>query len=58
MKASALSNLASTLIGAPIAWGFMVAVESGTLGLADSGNLVHNWQSPIGKMIFLLLGSA
>src|SRR5215470_8927937 len=58
MKASALSNLASTVIGVPIAWGIMLAAEYRMLGLVDSTSLVHNWQSPIGKLIFLLLGSA
>jgi len=42
MKATAVSNLVSTLIGFRIAWGIMVAVEFAILGLIDSSNLVHN----------------
>ena len=33
IKSNAVSNLASTIIGVPVAWAIMLAVEFGTLGV-------------------------
>ena len=61
IKINALSNLASTLIGVPIAWAVMLAVEFttfGTMSLVDKIHPIQNWHSPIANVIFFLLSSA
>lgn len=57
-KTTAVSNLASTLIGIPVAWSVMVAVEFGSMGIVGESNTLQNWHSPIANVIYLLLGSA
>lgn len=54
IKINALSNLASTLIGVPIAWAVMLAVEFttfGTISLVDKIHPIQNWHSPIANVI-------
>ena len=61
IKSNALSNLASTIIGIPVAWGVMFAVEFatfGTMALADKIHPVQNLDSPLANVIFVLLSSA
>jgi hypothetical protein len=61
IKINALSNLASTLIGVPIAWAVMLAVEFttfGTISLVDKIHPIQNWHSPIANVIFFLFSSA
>jgi hypothetical protein len=35
MKSNAVSNLASTIVGVPLAWAIMLGVEFATLGIVD-----------------------
>src|SRR5713226_3022041 len=61
IKSNAVSNLASTIIGVPVAWAIMLAVEFGTLGvigLVDKSNAIQNWHSPLATVISFLLTSA
>ena len=58
MKSNTVSNLASTLIGVPVAWAIMFGVEMVAFGVIQRGNAIQNWQSPIAKVIWLFLGSA
>jgi hypothetical protein len=58
MKANAVSNLASTVIGVPVAWSVMLGVEFGAWGLAEKSHAIQNWHSPLANFIFLLVGSA
>ncbi|HTF27029.1 MAG TPA: hypothetical protein VK937_24470 [Candidatus Limnocylindria bacterium] len=58
MKSNALSNLASTIIGVPVAWAIMLGVEFLTFGIIERSNAIQNWRSPIAQVIWLFLGSA
>jgi hypothetical protein len=58
MKANAVSNLASTIIGVPVAWAVMFGLEFGAMGLAEKSHAIDNWHSPLANLIFLLMGSA
>lgn len=58
LKCSGVSNLVSTVIGIPVAWGIMVGVEFGTMGLADSTHYIRTWQSPIAEAVLFFLSSA
>jgi hypothetical protein len=58
MKSNAVSNLASTLIGVPVAWAIMLGLEFGTMGLVDSSHAIQNWRSPIAEVIFFFFSSA
>jgi hypothetical protein len=58
MKSNAVSNLASTIIGVPVAWAVMLGLEFGAMGLAEKSHAIDNWHSPLANLIFLLLGSA
>jgi hypothetical protein len=58
MKSNAVSNLASTIIGVPVAWAVMFGVEFGVIGLAEKTHAIDNWHSPLANLIFLLVGSA
>ncbi len=58
IKTNALSNLASTIIGIPVAWAVMAAIEFGTMGLVGESNALQNWNSPIANVIFFLFSSA
>ena len=58
MKSSAVSNLASTIVGVPVAWATMLGVEFGGFGLLESSQKIQNWHSPIANVIFFLLSSA
>lgn len=58
IKTNAVSNLASTIIGIPVAWAVMLAIEFGTIGLVSESNALQNWHSPIANAIFFLFSSA
>ena len=58
IKSSAASNVASTIVGVPLAWGVMLVLEFGMFGLVASSQAIQNWRSPIAGVISLLLGSA
>jgi hypothetical protein len=54
-KCSAVSNLVSTLIDIALAWGIMVGVEFGTMGLTDGNHYVRTWKSPIADLVLFFL---
>lgn len=56
MKSNACSNLLSTVIGIPLAWAVMLAVEIGTSGLASRSSTIQNWHSPLANAVFVLFG--
>jgi hypothetical protein len=58
MKSSAASNLASTIIGVPIAWAVMFAVEFAGTGLMERNHGIENWHSPLANVLFFFVGSA
>jgi len=58
IKTNAVSNLASTIIGIPVAWAVMLTIEFGAMGLVGESKALQNWHSPIASVIFLLLSSA
>lgn len=58
IKTNAVSNLASTIIGIPVAWAVMLAIEFGTMGLVGESKALQNWHSPIANVIFFLFSSA
>lgn len=58
IKTNAVSNLVSTIIGIPVAWAVMLAIEFGTMGLVGESNALQNWHSPIANVIFFLFSSA
>lgn len=58
MKSNAVSNLASTIVGVPVAWAIMLALEFGTMSVVDKSQTIQNWHSPIANVIFFSLSSA
>lgn len=58
MKSNAFSNLASTLIGIPIAWLVMLTREFGFVGVMAKNESFQNSDSPLAKVIMVLFGSA
>jgi len=58
MKANAFSNLASTVIGIPVAWAIMLGVEFATAGIVDWKFPNQDWDSPIVSAVLFLLNSA
>lgn len=58
IKTNAVSNLASTIIGIPVAWAVMLAIEFGAIGIVGESNTLQNWHSPIAIVISFLFGSA
>jgi hypothetical protein len=58
IKTNAISNLASTIIGIPVAWAAMLAIEFGTMGLVGESSALQDWHSPIANVIFFLFSSA
>jgi hypothetical protein len=58
MKSNAVSNVASTIIGVPVAWAIMLGVEFATFGIVDHIHAIQNWRSPLASVVWLLLGSA
>jgi hypothetical protein len=58
LKSNAVSNLASTIIGVPVAWAIMLAVEFATMGLVGRSQAIQNWHSPLANVIFFFLSSA
>ena len=58
IKSNTVSNLASTIVGMPIAWTGMLVIEFGVFGLASNFKAVENWNSPLAKVISIVLSSA
>ena len=58
MKSNAVSNLASTIVGVPLAWAIMLAAEFGTMGVVDKSQAIQKWHSPIANVIFFFFSSA
>jgi hypothetical protein len=58
IKTNGVSNLASTIIGIPVAWAVMLAIEFGAIGIVGESKALQNWHSPIASVIFFLFGSA
>jgi hypothetical protein len=58
IRSNAVANLASTIIGVPIAWAIMVGVEIGTIGLVSKSSAIENSKSPIAHVILFALSSA
>jgi hypothetical protein len=57
MKSNAVANLVSTLLGIPLAWGVMLAVEFAG-ALAMRGAAMENTKSPIAGAVFFILSAA
>ena len=58
MKANAFSNLASTVVGIPVAWAIMLGVEFATAEIVEWKFPNQNWNSPIARAVLFLLSSA
>ena len=58
MKANAASNVTSTLIGIPVAWALMLAVEIGLLGPSLNLPTIEKWKSPLADVVAVVLTSA
>jgi hypothetical protein len=58
MKSNAASNLASTIIGVPVAWAIMFGMELAAFGIVDRSKAIQNWHSPLAQVIWLFVGSA
>lgn len=61
LKSNAVSNLVSTIVGIPVAWAIMFAVEFGTietLDLLDPNYVLRDSRSPIGDAVLFMLSSA
>jgi hypothetical protein len=58
LKSNAVSNLASTIVGVPVAWAIMLGVEFATIGLVEWTHPKQDWNSPIANVIFFFMGSA
>ena len=58
MKSNAVSNLVSTILGVPIAWGIMLAIELGMAGVVNHSSTLENLHSPLANAIFFLFSSA
>jgi hypothetical protein len=58
MKSNALSNLASTIIGVPLAWAIMLGLEFAAFGIVNRSDTIANWHSPIAHVIWFFLSSA
>jgi hypothetical protein len=58
LKLNAASNLTSTLIGVPLAWAIMFGIELLAFRVIKSNNAIQNWDSPIVRVVWLLVGSA
>lgn len=58
LKSNAVSNLASTILGVPFAWAIMLGVEFATIGIAERSHAIQNWDSPLTKVIGVILCSA
>jgi hypothetical protein len=58
MKSNAVSNLVSTIIGVPLAWAIVFAVDFASIGLIERNHGLENWHSPLANVLFFVLGSA
>ena len=58
MKSNAVSNLASTVIGIPLAWALMLGVQFATMGVAEWKFPNYSGNSPIANAVLFLLSSA
>ena len=58
IRLNAASNLASTLVGVPIAWGAMLLMELGAGALLFQSKAIQNWDSPLANVIYVFIGAA
>jgi hypothetical protein len=58
MKSNTASNLASTIVGIPVAWAIMFGVELMTFEIVGRSGTLQNWHSPLARVVWLFLGSA
>lgn len=58
MKSNAVSNLASTIIGVPVAWAIMLSVELTSMGLIQRSHGIENLHSPLANVLYFFLSSA
>ena len=61
VKSNAVSNVASTIIGTPIAWAIMLGIEfaaGGALDLVEKVRPIQDLHSPIANAVFFILSSA
>lgn len=58
IKSNAASNVASTIIGVPLAWALMFGVQFGTMSLEERFHAIENWHSPIANVVQIILNSA
>ncbi len=58
LGSNALSNLASTIVGVPLAWAILVGLEFGTMGMVNASPALQNWNSPIATAVSFVLTSA
>jgi hypothetical protein len=54
ISSNALSNVASTIVGVPLAWAILVGLEFGTM----SSPALQNWNSPLATAVSFVLSSA
>jgi hypothetical protein len=57
MKSNAVANLASTIVGMPLAWGIMLAVELGGEEVLMHTPVLENSHSPILYLAYFLLSA-
>lgn len=58
VKANTVSNLASTILGVPVAWAILLGVEYAGAALLDQVPGVEAWHSPLAGVLFFILSSA
>ena len=58
IKSNAVSNLVSTLVGIPIAWAIMLALQFGTMASVDRRSHFWDSNSPLVTVVAFLLHSA
>jgi hypothetical protein len=62
IKTSALTNIASTLVGLPVAWAVMLCLEFSAgwaiVKIAVLGRIVEKWHSPIAAVVNTILSAA
>ena len=60
LRLNAASNVVSTLVGVPIAWGVMLLLQLGAVALLISTGVAERWTNPgpLAQAIFFLFASA
>jgi hypothetical protein len=46
------------IVGVPLVWAIMVALEIGTMSIVGASPTLQNWNNPIATMVLFVLGSA